>query len=1061
MSSLPANTHDATNYGPTVSAKRGNPTEVARWLNTGGSIISTAAYDETGQIISSTDPCGNSGCSDVTGTGRHATTYSYTDSPSGDNAAGNSNAYPTQITDPLGHVQAFTYNYTTGELATFTDPNSKVTSYTYVDPLNRLTGTTFPDGGATNISYQDSVTQWGGTNGSSGARLRSFTYDSLGRLGSSTNPESGVVSYTYDANSNLASKTDARNIATQYTYDSDNRLTAETATGISYVYTYDSGTNGVGRLTAASNLVNADEVFSYDSMGRIISQASWTPSSPNNTSIVTTAKYDLAGNLTDLTYPDGRHITQQFDGAAHLTDVVFADWNGTSVNYPYASSISYSPSGSVSQMTLGDGVIQTFSLNTRLQDCEIKSTFPATPGSSTMQSSFDKQYYFGPGTGMVCGAASGNNGDIARVTDALSSARTQSFQYDSLNRITGAVRADNIFNYSYAMDGFGNMNQINKLTGNPAVSFLANNQMQMSVSAWTYDAAGNLTSTGQPAYGGSSFTFDSEGQLTQVNSGSTATYTYDAEGQRIRKDTPSGWTEYIDFGGRPIAEKNANGTWSDYVFANGQRLAEADSNDERIHLEGTTTVAGHSAAWYLPFSGYVIQNGDKVFWRQYQTGGAEGGLSFLFTDDTCTNWTTLDSSGDVMNSDVTQGVWHERSVDLSSFANKTVGESWIGADVETAVGSWNSYFADIAIVSANGTVTPIYYREPSIGLTFTSSGDVTNTQAFVEVSNTAGDSEVPQYTTTYYAGDSLGTTRMQFAAGGWPVWQGDFAPYGEEINAQQTSNHYNFTGKERDTESGNDYFGARYYASSVGRFMSPDWSAKAQPVPYAKLGNPQTLNLYGYMQNNPLGGVDQDGHCDWCQKLWNEITGNGFITNAQASAIENEVSTGRDLPYKVTSTEGEGTLLTNTSSSPAQASKLELGPGMQEAIDAEKSNSLVDLGTALVGAASAHPGGGGVGPCAPAGLTAAGISSVNDSSTQNLSTNGTGAVLSTVGYFAEGTAVGTGATYGALGVAAGTTAWSFSNFISNIITSVFAPPPEAMNINGTTIQQPELEDIPQ
>jgi len=55
-----------------------------------------------------------------------------------------------------------------------------------------------------------------------------------------------------------------------------------------------------------------------------------------------------------------------------------------------------------------------------------------------------------------------------------------------------------------------------------------------------------------------------------------------------------------------------------------------------------------------------------------------------------------------------------------------------------------------------------------------------------------------------------------------------------------------FTGKERDTESGNDYFGARYYASSMGRFMSPDWSAKAEPVLYAKLDDPQSLNLYHY-----------------------------------------------------------------------------------------------------------------------------------------------------------------------------------------------------------------------
>jgi RHS repeat-associated protein len=68
------------------------------------------------------------------------------------------------------------------------------------------------------------------------------------------------------------------------------------------------------------------------------------------------------------------------------------------------------------------------------------------------------------------------------------------------------------------------------------------------------------------------------------------------------------------------------------------------------------------------------------------------------------------------------------------------------------------------------------------------------------------------------------------------------------------------TGKERDAESGNDYFEARYYASSMGRFMSPDWSAKIAPVPYAKLGDPQTLNLYAYVGNNPMTRFDADGH---------------------------------------------------------------------------------------------------------------------------------------------------------------------------------------------------------
>ncbi|MDE1156354.1 MAG: HNH endonuclease [Acidobacteriaceae bacterium] len=71
---------------------------------------------------------------------------------------------------------------------------------------------------------------------------------------------------------------------------------------------------------------------------------------------------------------------------------------------------------------------------------------------------------------------------------------------------------------------------------------------------------------------------------------------------------------------------------------------------------------------------------------------------------------------------------------------------------------------------------------------------------------------------------------------------------------------YKFTGKERDAESGLDYFGARYYASSMGRWMSPDWSSSPEAVPYSHLDDPQSLNLYGYVRNNPLSKPDLDGH---------------------------------------------------------------------------------------------------------------------------------------------------------------------------------------------------------
>ena len=98
-----------------------------------------------------------------------------------------------------------------------------------------------------------------------------------------------------------------------------------------------------------------------------------------------------------------------------------------------------------------------------------------------------------------------------------------------------------------------------------------------------------------------------------------------------------------------------------------------------------------------------------------------------------------------------------------------------------------------------------------------------------------------------------------------PPAQGTFLPYGQEWNPQLTTNHYKFTGKERDAESGLDFFGARFYSSAMGRWMSPDWADKPEPVPYADLADPQSLNLYGYVRNNPMSHADADGHaCPGC-----------------------------------------------------------------------------------------------------------------------------------------------------------------------------------------------------
>jgi RHS repeat-associated protein len=120
----------------------------------------------------------------------------------------------------------------------------------------------------------------------------------------------------------------------------------------------------------------------------------------------------------------------------------------------------------------------------------------------------------------------------------------------------------------------------------------------------------------------------------------------------------------------------------------------------------------------------------------------------------------------------------------------------------------------------------------------------------------------------FHLADPLGTRRLQTNTTG--VWEEvcQSLPFGDQlscspnpnVNTSDDATEHHFTGKERDSESGNDYFGARYLASTMGRFMTPDWSAKVEPVPYSKLDDPQSLNLYAYMMNNPLGGVDADGH---------------------------------------------------------------------------------------------------------------------------------------------------------------------------------------------------------
>jgi RHS repeat-associated protein len=114
-----------------------------------------------------------------------------------------------------------------------------------------------------------------------------------------------------------------------------------------------------------------------------------------------------------------------------------------------------------------------------------------------------------------------------------------------------------------------------------------------------------------------------------------------------------------------------------------------------------------------------------------------------------------------------------------------------------------------------------------------------------------------------YAEDLLGTSRVNTDTAGVVCYDADFYPYGGErapYTDTCTQNFYKFEGKERDAETGNDDFGARYYSNRFGRWLSADWSNVPAPVPYANLSNPQTLNLYAMVADDPESFADLDGH---------------------------------------------------------------------------------------------------------------------------------------------------------------------------------------------------------
>ena len=442
-----------TDIGGTGCSQSGPPYKAfsSQTIDSSKSRISVATYDGLGRVVKSVLT------SDSAGADETDTTYDALGRVSGVSNPYRSTSDPTYgwttyLYDALGRktgqhqsdgVSILSWLYS-GPTVTSTDEAGVQMQHT-TDGLGRLTqvvelGTTASPLSLTTLYNYDTlgnlstVSQNGGSGNT--PRARNFSYDSLSRLLTSTNPETGTICYGqwsgsncingYDANGNLQYKTDARGVVTHYTYDNLNRLLSKTypAGTASACYQYDSssvagaGGNLIGRLTNKWTQAGAcpsppsppatpltfRSYLSYDAMGRLLNERQCTRSNCGTTSYAPSYTYDLAGHIITHTNGTGAFtFTDSYDAAGRLASVVSNNTQYISNLFTVPTSVSvtpcnsttsgqtqsgYSPAGGLMNATFGYYLQLNRGYDTRLRtvcETDIGNSVPAqTPGAATI-----------------------------------------------------------------------------------------------------------------------------------------------------------------------------------------------------------------------------------------------------------------------------------------------------------------------------------------------------------------------------------------------------------------------------------------------------------------------------------------------------------------------------------------------------------------------------------------------------------------------------------------------------------------------------------------------------
>jgi RHS repeat-associated protein len=423
-------------------------------------------------------------------------------------------------------------------------------------------------GNLTSVQQVGTNAEQCGSTTTSCTQTRSFVYDSLSRLKSATNPESGTMNYVYDNNDNLTQKKDARLVITDYVYDNLNRVTNrnysapaglpnyQATPNVSYTYENTTVTNLKGVMTKVTNSFSATEYTQFDTLGRVLKSRQTTDGTVYNPMEYV---YNLSGAMVEQKYPSGRVVKNTLDADGDLSQVQSQKANGALQNY--ANSFNYTAAGAVSSMRLGNGRWENTIFNSRLQPTQIGLGASAT-SQNTLKLNFT---YNTPNQ-------NDNNGNVLSQTITVPTVGAtagftaiQTYTYDSLNRIKDAkemIGTTQQWKQTFLYDRYGNRrfdtanNNTTTLVAN-CLTAVCNPTIDPATNklvGYQFDNSGNTKVDANNRQ----FIYDAENKQVEVRDSANnvvGKYFYDGDGKRVKKISNTETTVFVyNANGQLVAE---------------------------------------------------------------------------------------------------------------------------------------------------------------------------------------------------------------------------------------------------------------------------------------------------------------------------------------------------------------------------------------------------------------------------------------------------------------------------------------------------------------------------